>query len=47
MFTGLKPVPSNERWLADVWWPLPMPVLQTRGGSGQAWCLRAAEEPVG
>lgn len=29
LFTGFKPIPSNERWLIDVWWPLPMPVLQT------------------
>ncbi|KAG7225055.1 hypothetical protein INR49_014510 [Caranx melampygus] len=26
---SFKSIPSNKKWLIDVWWPLPMPILQT------------------
>lgn len=40
-----KPVPLNKDCLLGG--PIPMPILQTRGGPRQAWRLRPAEEPTG
>jgi len=45
---GLQPIPVVKnrfyRWVRRA---VPLPVLQTRGGSGPAWRLRTAAQPAG